>query len=186
LRSSVVRYGPAGLAVVSGVVCAVINPVGKIEDWSNAASIGTGLSFGIALAICEALWGRRPGYLAVLVPVATLIGWIAAWWATLWVGSWADDLLKWILAGKAGEIPVQMVAGFAGGAVGALPTAVSLSSLRRWRRLLRATAIGAVLGMLLALELQAGLPVLYVCWQVGFALYFGRCMAEDRETIAVG
>lgn len=173
------RFGPAVLAAVSALFCAVVNPAADATDWSNIASIATGISFGLALAVAEALWGRGR-WLAVLIPVATLIGWIAAWWSTILFGQYIGELVGSFFGEGTKDVVGQISGGVAGGAVGALLSAPSVAVLRQWGRLAIVTALGAVLGASFAVELQYGLPVLYMVWQVGIALYAGHCMAGDR------
>lgn len=174
------RFGPVVLAVASAILCTVINPARQADDWASIQSIATGLAFGVALAACEALWGRRRWVLVALIPVATLIGWIAAWWTTLYAGSYAGELLGPVL-GESKEVFSQIIGGIAGGAVGAALTALSLSALRNRVRLACATAIGAILGATLVVDLQFDWQVLYFVWQIGFALYLGRCLALEYQ-----
>ena len=124
--------------------------------------------------------------MAVLIPAATLIGWIAAWWTTILVGGYTGDLIGSFFGEGSKEVVAQISGGIAGGAVGALLTAPSVAALRQWARLAIATGLGAVLGAALVIDLQYHLQVLYFVWQTGFALYAGHCLALDRTVQSTG
>lgn len=182
---SAVRFGPAVLSALSALFCSIVNPTTEATEWSNLPSIATGISFGLALALSEVLWGRGR-WLAVLIPAATLIGWIAAWWTTISVGGYAGEFVGSFFGEGSNEIVAQVSGGFAGGAVGALLTAPSVATLRRWTRLGMTTGLGAVLGTALVIDLQYHLQVLYFVWQIGFALHAGYCLILDRAVQGAG
>jgi hypothetical protein len=177
-RNGLLRIAAAG--VLTGILTPLFQPVvdriaGAPGDFRIAL---LGLPFAILVAVLVRRLSSYPWWAAVTAAVVTMIAFVCAVNAAVWIDGQVGDV---------GKAVRNICAGLAGGFVGSALMALGIGLLpggqrdvAGWRPML---VIGTVAGALLALDIALELDrvsVLYPVWQAGVAA--GLAMALQRVT----
>jgi hypothetical protein len=170
------------LAFLSGVLSSLAVPVATASFGVTNGFLVPGLAFGAVLAIGEYRWRGVRWYTAALAVLGVLFAWVAAYILAFGL---VDNMGPPSAEARGGTFAALLAAGLLGGGLGGLLSALSVGTLRRWRRLGLSLAIGAGAGVLLFVDRRFGTPLLYVVWQTAFAGYFAsqlRVATAERES----
>jgi hypothetical protein len=177
-RNSLLRI--ASIGVLTGILTPLFQPVvdriaGAPGDFRIAL---LGLPFAILVAVLVRRSNSNPWWAAVAAAVITMVAFVCAVNAAIWIDGQVGDVgkaLRNICAGLAG--------GFVGSSVMALGTGLLPGGPRDVTAWLPMLAIGTIAGALLALDNALDLDLtstLYPVWQAGVAA--GLAMALQRTT----
>ncbi len=177
-RNSLRTIAAAG--VLTGMLTPLFQPlIDKIAGAPGDFRIALlGLPFAILVAVLVRRLSANPWWAAVAAAVITMIAFVCAVNAAIWIDGQVGDAAK---------VLRNIYAGLAGGLVGSALMALGICLLPAGPRdpvaWLPMLAIGAVAGALLALDNALDLDlasVLYPVWQAGVAV--GLAMALQRIT----
>ena len=177
-RNSLITIAAGG--VLTGILTPLFQPlIDKIAGAPGDFRIALlGLPFAILVAVLVRRLGANPWWAAVAAALITMIAFVCAVNAAIWIDGQVGDVAK---------VLRNICAGLTGGLVGSALMALGIGLLPAGPRApavwLPMLVIGTVAGALLALDNALGLDlasVLYPVWQAGVAV--GLAMALQRTT----
>jgi hypothetical protein len=177
-RNGLLKIAAAG--VLTGILTPLFQPVvDKIAGAPGDFRIALlGLPFAILVAVLVQRQNAKPWWAAVAAAIVTMIAFVCAVNAAIWIDGQVGDVAK---------VVRNICAGLAGGFVGSALMALGIGLLPGGPRdpvaWLPMLVIGTVAGVLLALDNALDLDltsVLYPVWQAGVAA--GLAMALQRVT----
>jgi hypothetical protein len=181
-RSANVLLKAAASGLLTGVLTPLLPPLidkigGSPGDFRLAL---VAFPFAILVLVLVRRCSANPWWAALTAAIVTMIAFVAAVNAAVWIDGQADGAvraLRNILAGLAG--------GFVGAAVMALGIAVLPSGPRDAAAWLPMLIIGTVAGALMALDSALDLDLtslLYPVWQAGVAMGLAMALRRSRAT----
>jgi hypothetical protein len=177
-RSSIARIAAAG--ILTGVLTPLFQPlIDRIAGAPGDFRIALlALPFAILVAVVVRRLSSNPWWAALAAAIATMVAFVCAVNAAIWIDGQVGDVAK---------VVRNICAGLAGGFVGSGVMALGICLLPSGPRdtaawlpmLVIGTAAGALLALDNALELDL-VSILYPVWQAGVAA--GLAMALQRIT----
>jgi hypothetical protein len=179
-RHSLWKVAAAG--VLTGIVTPLLPPLlDKIHIVPGDAGIAlAALPFAVLVFVLVRRRSANPAWAALLAAVVTMIAFVCAVNAAIWIDGQADGAAKAIR---------NILAGLAGGFTGATLMALGIGLLPAGPRVIAAwwpmSLTGTVAGLLFAVDDGLGLDktsIMYPVWQAGVSVQLALALGRSRAT----